>query len=75
MSRIEQVIAEVNAAREEATRRFAAEANMPVADFQRHFQVVLELSSGDEPSVSFRVEPIEEPRPARPRVPTVPVQE
>jgi hypothetical protein len=75
MSRIEHVIAEVSAAREEATRKFAAEANMSVADFQRHFQVVLELAAGDDPSVSFRVEPIEDPKTVRARrlVPSVPV--
>lgn len=63
MSRIERVIAEVNAAREEATRKFAEEVNMPLADFHRHFRVVLELSAGDEPTVSFRVEPREEGTP------------
>lgn len=60
MSRIEEVIAEVDAAREAATRKFAAEVNMPLADFRRHFQVVLELAAGDDPAVSFRVEPKEE---------------
>ncbi len=60
MSRIDEVIAEVDAAREAATRKFAAEVNMPLADFRRHFDVVLELAAGDEPTVSFRVEPREE---------------
>lgn len=63
MSRIEHVIAEVTAAREEATRKFAEEVNMPLADFRRHFRVVLELSAGDEPTVSFRVEPRDEATP------------
>jgi len=67
MSRIDEVIAEVDAAREAATRKFAAEVNMPLADFRRHFDVVLELAAGDEPAVSFRVEPKDErknvPRP------------
>lgn len=63
MSRIEHVIAEVAAAREEATRKFAEEVNMSLADFRRHFRVVLELSAGDEPTVSFRVEPRDEVTP------------
>lgn len=67
MSRIDEVIAEVDAAREAATRKFATEVNMPLADFRRHFDVVLELAAGDEPAVSFRVEPKDErknvPRP------------
>ncbi len=59
MSRIEEVVAEVNAAREAAIAKFAAEVNMPVADFSRHFRVVAELTTGQEPQVTFRVEPHE----------------
>ncbi|OQX68504.1 MAG: hypothetical protein B6A08_09535 [Sorangiineae bacterium NIC37A_2] len=60
MSRLEVVIHELEAAREQATARFASEANMPVRDFLRPFRVVLEAPLGpDASSVEFRVEPRE----------------
>lgn len=60
MSRLEVVIHELETAREQATARFANEANMPVRDFLRHFRVVLEAPLGPKAaSVEFRVEPRE----------------
>ncbi|HSC87493.1 MAG TPA: hypothetical protein VLC09_09500 [Polyangiaceae bacterium] len=59
MKRLEPVIAELEAARSHAIARFAAEANMPVSAFQRHFRVIMEGSPGQTGDVSFRVEPIE----------------
>lgn len=59
MDRLDAVIAEIEAARANAVSQFAAEANMPVPDFQRHFRVVLEGAPADSGQVSFRVEPIE----------------
>ncbi len=55
MKRLEPVIAELEAARNFATARFAAEANMPVQAFLRHFRVLCE--SDDKGDVQFRVEP------------------
>jgi hypothetical protein len=59
MNRLEPVIAELEAARSHAIAQFAAEANMPVAVFQRHFRVIMEGSPSTNGEVSFRVEPIE----------------
>lgn len=60
MSRLEVVIHELESARDQATARFASEANMPVRDFLRHFRVVLEAPLGPKTdSVEFRVEPRE----------------
>lgn len=59
MNRLDPVIAELEAAKNFAIARFAAEANMPVADFQRHFRVVLEGSPAETGEISFRVEPRE----------------
>lgn len=59
MKRLDSVIAELEAARGYAVARFASEANMPVADFLRHFRVVLENPSKEAEDVSFRVEPLE----------------
>ena len=57
MNRLGPVIAELEAARNYATARFAAEANMPIEDFLRHFVVVLETGAADDTQISFRVEP------------------
>lgn len=57
MNRLAPVIAELEAARNYATARFAAEANMPVEDFLRHFVVVVETAAAEETTISFRVEP------------------
>lgn len=57
MKRLGPVIAELEAARAYAAARFAAEANMPVEDFLRHFHVVIETGSTDDARVQFRVEP------------------
>jgi hypothetical protein len=59
MNRLEPVIEELEAARAEATSRFAAEAEMPVPDFQRHFRVVLDSMTVSSGEVAFRVEPKE----------------
>jgi len=59
MDRLEPVIAELEAARNRAIAQFAAEANMPIPDFQRHFRVVMEGSPSASGEVSFRVEPRE----------------
>ena len=40
MNRLDPVILELEAARATAIAQFAAEANMPVPDFQRHFRVI-----------------------------------
>lgn len=57
MNRLGPVIAELEAARAYATARFAAEANMPIEAFLRHFQVIVETGTKDSSEVSFRVEP------------------
>lgn len=57
--RLDSVIAEIEAARSLAVARFAAEVNMPVRDFLRHFRVVTEGPNGEGAHVSFRVEPRE----------------
>ena len=58
MTRLEPVIAELETARRTAAARFAAEANMPLAAFLRHFRVIME--GPDRASeISFRVEPRE----------------
>lgn len=59
MNRLDAVIAELQSAKDEAITRFAAEANMPVVDFLRHFRVIVETSTEDLKTVSFRVEPRE----------------
>lgn len=59
MERLDPVIAELETARSSAVAHFAAEANMPVGDFLRHFQVILEEAEGETKQVSFRVEPRE----------------
>ncbi len=58
MERIDPVIAELEAARQFAVARFAAEANMPVADFLKHFRVKMQ-SPDEKGEVSFVVEPID----------------
>ena len=60
MSRMESVIAELEAARMFAVTRFASEAGMPVSRFLEHFRVVMERSEENPDEVNFRVEPIEE---------------
>lgn len=62
MERIESVIEEIERMRSSAVERFAAEANMPVPDFRRHFRVVLEEAKLSDGQVSFRVEPKEAQR-------------
>lgn len=57
MKRLDPVIAEIEAARTFAVARFAAEANMPVDAFLRHFRVVCETSEPSRGGVAFRVEP------------------
>jgi len=59
MTRLDPVIAELEAARTQAIAQFAAEANMPVPDFQRHFRVVMEGAPSTSGAVAFRVEPRE----------------
>lgn len=59
MNRLDTVIEELETARTEAVARFAAEANMPVPDFQRHFRVVVESMATNQGQVAFRVEPRE----------------
>lgn len=59
MKRLDPVIAELEAAKNQAIAQFAAEANMPVPDFRRHFRVVMEGSPSISGEVSFRVEPRE----------------
>lgn len=56
MKRLVPVIAELEAARNFATARFASEANMPIQAFLRHFRVICE-SGMDDSDVQFRVEP------------------
>ena len=58
MERIDPVIAELEAARQFAVARFAAEANMPVSEFLQHFRVVMQ-SPNEAGEVSFVVEPID----------------
>ena len=58
MERLNPVIAELEAARNFAVARFAAEANMPIADFLQHFKVLMNSADADG-QVSFTVEPIE----------------
>lgn len=55
MKRLGPVIAELEAARNFATARFASEANMPVQAFLRHFRVLCESDGNGE--IQFRVEP------------------
>ncbi len=58
MSRLESVITEIETAKKRAIERFAAQANMPVSAFLRHFRVVMESYPGQgEGGLSFRVEP------------------
>lgn len=59
MNRLDPVIEELEAARVQAVARFAAEANMPVPDFQRHFRVVVDSMAANHGQVAFRVEPRE----------------
>jgi len=59
MKRLDTVIAELEAARSFAVARFAAEANMPIRDFLRHFKVILESPEDEQEQVQFRVEPLE----------------
>jgi hypothetical protein len=59
MARLDSVIAELEEARREATQRFAAQANMPVSAFLRHFRVVMQSYPGEAQVLSFRVEPRE----------------
>lgn len=59
MSRLEAVIDEIEGAKKRAIARFAAEANMPVPDFLRHFRVICESPSPSAESIAFRVEPRE----------------
>ena len=56
MKRLVPVIAELEAARDFATARFASEANMPIQAFLRHFRVICE-SGIDGGDIQFRVEP------------------
>ncbi len=58
MERLNPVIAELEAARNFAVARFAAEANMPVVDFLLHFRVIMNSTTG-EGDISFTVEPIQ----------------
>lgn len=57
MKRLDPVIAELEAARNFATARFASEANMPIAAFLRHFRVLCESGTDESADVQFRVEP------------------
>lgn len=57
MKRLDPVIAELEAARNFATARFASEANMPIDAFLRHFRVICESSVESDSDVQFRVEP------------------
>ncbi len=57
MSRLEAVIDEIEVAKKQATARFAAEANMPVVVFLRHFRVICETPGPGAASIAFRVEP------------------
>jgi hypothetical protein len=59
MTRLEAVIDEIEGAKKRAIARFAAEANMPVTDFLRHFKVICETPSPGAASIAFRVEPRE----------------
>ena len=60
MERLNSVLAELEAAKNFATARFASEAGMPVVDFLRHFRVVTESQPEESGDIQFRVEPIEE---------------
>lgn len=57
MKRLIPVIAELEAARNFATARFASEANMPIEAFLRHFRVICESGAEVDSDVQFRVEP------------------
>lgn len=57
MKRLNPVIAELEAARNFATARFASEANMPIEAFLRHFRVICESDVEGPSDVQFRVEP------------------
>lgn len=57
MKRLDPVIAELEAAQNFATARFASEANMPIEAFLRHFRVICESGMEGHSDVQFRVEP------------------